>query len=119
MTKMTYTAALSYVLTNVADLPADVTEKLTALREQVEKRNATKSDKPTKTQRENEALRVVAVAAVKANADPMTVTEVLKAVPQFEGFSTQKVSALLNAAVKAGELMKVSEKRVTKFVAVA
>ena len=32
MTKMTYVDALSYVLTNCSDIPAEVTEKLTALK---------------------------------------------------------------------------------------
>ena len=86
MTKMTYVAALNYVLTSVADLPADVTEKLTALRDQTEKRN-TADRKPTKTQVANEALKA----------------------------KVGRMNYILDNLVAEGKAVKVPVKRVNKF----
>lgn len=109
--KMTYIDALNAALT--ADLSNEVKEKLTALKEQLVKRNATKSDKPTKTQKEN--------AEIKARIREF-LTHTLQGVRCGDvaselGISGQKASALLSQMVKTGEVVKrEGEKRVTLFL---
>ena len=76
MTKMTYVDALNYVLTNYADIPAEVAEKLTALKTQTEKRNAA-DHKPTKTQIINVALGDRVLEVRRGAFEPMTVTEIM------------------------------------------
>ena len=49
MTKMTNVKALEYVLTNCADLPSEVSEKLTSMKASFEKK-ASAERKPTPTQ---------------------------------------------------------------------
>ena len=112
MTKMTYVAALNYVLTNVADLPADVAEKLTALKEQTEKRNSAER-KPTKAQQANEVLKDKVLAVL--TADPATVTEIMAKDAELAALSNQKVSALVNALVRDGKALKVPDGRKTTF----
>lgn len=112
MTKMTYVAALNYVLTNVADLPADVAEKLTALKDQTEKRN-TAERKPTKTQVANIELQEV-VAEVLRNSDkPMTITEMMKASDTLGTLSNQKVAALVRGL--GDRVIKTLDKRKAYF----
>ncbi len=109
--KMTYIDALNAAL--IAHLSTEVKEKLTALKEQLMKRNASKSDKPTKTQKEN--------AEIKARIHEF-LTHTLQGVRCGDvaselGISGQKASALLSQMVKTGEVVKrEGEKRVTLFL---
>ena len=112
MTKMTYVAALNYVLTNCADLPADVAEKLTALKEQTEKRNSAER-KPTKAQVANEGLKAVVLSVL--TAEPATVTELMARSADLAALSNQKVSALVNALCDEGKAVKTVEKRKSYF----
>jgi hypothetical protein len=112
MTKMTYVAALSYVLTNVADLPDDVVEKLTALKEQTEKRNSA-DRKPTKAQLANEGLKAKVLAVL--TAEPATVTELMGRDAELNALSNQKVAALVNALVRDGMALKVPDGRKSTF----
>lgn len=112
-----YVDALNEVLTTCS-LSHPCEDKLTALRDQIAKRNTTKSTKPTKAQVENERLRAVAVTALKAIGGAHTVSEVMALDPQLSELTNQKVSALLNAAVSAGEVVKTVEKRKSYFRAV-
>lgn len=85
--------------------------KLTALRDQTMKRNASKSDKPTKTQRENEGVKDAIREFLRTNPDTRC-GDIATAV----GISGQKASALLIQLVKAGEVIKAEgPKRVTLF----
>lgn len=112
MTKMTYVAALNYVLTNVADLPEDVAEKLTALKEQTEKRNAA-DRKPTKNQVANLALADRVVAVLTEATEPLTVTEIMARDEVLAPLSNQKVSALIRGL--GDKVAKTVDKRVSKF----
>lgn len=112
MTKMTYVAALNYVLTNVADLPADVTERLTALRDQTEKRNSA-DRKPTKKQTEAEGLKEIVLEALSAEC--VTVSELMAKDERLSELSNQKVSALVNALVRDGKAIKVPDGRKSTF----
>lgn len=110
--KMTYVAALNYVLTNVADLPTDVAEKLTALKVQTEKRNSAER-KPTKAQLANEELKAQVMAVL--TAEPATVTDLMGKSDALGALSNQKVSALVNALVDEGKAVKTVEKRKSYF----
>ena len=106
MTKMTYAVALDVAINAVSD--EAVKEKLEALKASIEKRNSGER-KPTKTQKENEALKEQILEAV---IEPMTAGEVASAF----SISNQKASAMLNALVKDGKMTKaVGEKRKTYF----
>ena len=108
-TKMTYSVALSTAIEALSSAEfAEVREKLSALRETVEKRNANKGErKPTKVQRENESIKENLVALLTSN---MTASDVAEA----SGLSMQKVSALLNQMVADKVLTKTPAKGKTK-----
>ena len=107
---MTKASALDYVLTN-CQLPADVAEKLTAMRTQLANSAATPS-KPTATQRENADLKDAMLTMLAANLAPQTVAEVWQNTPELANFkgadgkamTSQRVTALLTQLVKDGKV---------------
>jgi len=108
MTKMTYVNALDMAINGT--LTAEGIEKLEALKASLEKRNANRSHKPTKTQRENEALRAEVTEFLR-DKQGMQCKDIAS---QF-GVSGQKMSALLNQLVDGKIVKKFTEKRVTYF----
>lgn len=117
MTKMTYTTAIetvaSYLMT--AELPEDVAvaiDRLGELREQISKRNTKTAGKPTKTQRENAEVKDRIRECLSHTLEGMKCGEVAAEV----GISGQKCSALLSQMIKAGEVTKREEKRVSLFL---
>lgn len=86
-----------------AIINANVNDELTAHAtvelEKLDKRNAQRSSKPSKTQLENEPIkaRLLEILAVK----PMTASEIHKV---DAGLSTQKISSLCRQLVEAGKL---------------
>jgi predicted transcriptional regulator len=117
--KMTYTEALTNAINflneniQYGDDFAEVVERLTALKEQLAKRNSGSAlKKPTKTQRENEEFKVKIVDMLKEDVDGMTATEIGSAL----AISCQKASAILSQMVKAEVVAKVKEGKVTRFV---
>ena len=112
MTKMTYVDALNTVLTS-ATLSDEVSEKLTALRDQLVKRNSS-DHKPTKTQQANEGVKATLLTAM-ANGEAHTITEWQEAIPELAELSNQKVSALMAQLVKDGKVTKTVEKRKSYF----
>ena len=113
MTKLTYVDALNIALN--ADLPEEVKEKLTALRDQTIKRN-TADRKPTKAQMANEALKAKVLEVL--TAEPATVTDLMARDAELGALSNQKVSALVNALVEDGKAVKTIEKRKSYFAKV-
>ena len=109
MTKITYIDALNAALT--CDLSDEIKERLTALKEQLVKRNTAKSDKPTKTQRENAEVKARILEFLTHTLQGLRCGEIANEI----GISGQKCSALLSQMVKAGEVVKTTEKRVSKF----
>lgn len=73
--------------------------------------------KPTKAQEANTELGK-AILEGMADGISRTVTDVIKTFPCCEGFSTQKVSPIMNRLVEAGKLTKTEEKRRTLFTIV-
>ena len=110
--KITYTAALSYVLTN-CELPAEIATKLETLMEQTAKRNSAENRKPTKAQLANEELKAVALSALTST--PSTVSEIMTRDARLAVLSNQKVSALVNALVDDGKAIKGTDKRKSVF----
>lgn len=108
MTKMTYVNAIEMAINGT--LTAEGIEKLEALKASLEKRNANRSHKPTKTQRENEVLKEDIFAFVSENGAKRAMD-----VAGHFGIAVQKASALLNQLAKAEALEKFTEKRVTFF----
>lgn len=109
-----YVDALNEVLTMA--LSDQCKDKLTALRDQVAKRNASKSDKPTKTQRENEGVKAEIMAVM--STEPRTITEI---VGDLNGeYTAQKVMALVRQLIQAGKAERVElPKRKAGFKLVA
>ena len=112
MTKMTYGKALAYVLDNCT-IPEDVSERLTTLAAQLAKKNGAER-KPTAIQVANEGYKA-AIVAFMTPATMYTVTDVIKGCEAVEGFSNQKVSALMRQLEQEGVLEKVVDKRKSYF----
>lgn len=110
--KMTYVAALTFAIENLTDAPAEVLDKLTALKEQTEKRNSA-DRKPTKTQQEAARLQEVVLSVL--TKEPATVTELMARSAELSVLSNQKVSALVNALCKDGKALKVPDGRKSTF----
>ena len=111
---ITRVEALNLAITALSD-NADAVEVLTSIRDSIAKANSRKSDKPTKAQIENAALRVK-VLALMDNTTPRTVSQIMALDPNGIGaLSNQKVSALLYSAREAGEVVQTVEKRKSYF----
>ena len=111
--KTTYRSAVEYAIRNLTDAPADVTEKLTALCASLERKSGAER-KPTATQIANEGYKS-AIVDFLSDHTLRTVTDILKGVPALEGFSNQKVSALMTQLVNAGAVVKTTDKRRSYF----
>ena len=115
MEKLTYVNAINFALKaiNGEDIGEEakvaVAEKLIALGQSLEKRNASKSGKPTKKQVENgntkaEILKVLTAEGQKCGE-----------IAEKVGISGQKCSALLSQMVKECQASKTVDKRTTLF----
>lgn len=71
------------------------------------------SSKPTKVQVANEGIKDNIVETLGNIGEPMTVTEVIKAMGGE--YTPQKISALLRQLVEAGKVVKTVEKKVSRF----
>lgn len=113
MEKMTNLKAVAYVLENCT-LPADVREKMEKIQASFEKK-ATGERKPTATQVANEGLKgsILSYMAEQPNR-LFTISELIKEVPELEGLSNQKVSALVTQMVGTS-IKKIVEKRKSNF----
>ena len=84
--------------------------------ELLNKKNS-RSDKPTKTQLENEALKTQIMSVLKSVGRPITVTQLLKEteLANNPNLSNQKVSALLTQLRKADAVVRTVEKKVAFY----
>ena len=84
--------------------------------ELLNKKNS-RSDKPTKTQLENEALKTQIMSVLKSVGRPITVTQLLKETELADNpnSSNQKVSALLTQLRKADAVVRTVEKKVSFY----
>lgn len=79
------------------------------------KKNATKSDKLTPTQEANEATKGAIVDYLTAHGEPMTITQMIKDIPECAGLTNQKVSALVRQMVDAFAIVRNEVKGVAWF----
>lgn len=92
----------------------ETVEVLTSIRNSISKANSRKSDKPTKAQIENAALRAKVLTLM--DATPRTVSEIMALdLDGIGALSNQKVSSLLYSAREAGEVVQTVEKRKSYF----
>ena len=110
--KLTYVAALTYAIEN-GNLPAEIAEKLTALRTQQEKRNTTEK-KPTKAQEANVGIKQVILTALEGQ-EAKTVSEIQTLSEELGQLSNQKVASLVRQLVEEGKLIREEEKRKAYF----
>lgn len=118
MNKYTYVDALNEVL-SMSTLSEQAREKLTALRDQTEKRNTSHSGKPTAKQVANSSLADDLFNLLVALGVPCTVSECMAAGEPFSSMSNQKVSALMRTLVSDGRVEKTVDKRKSYFKAIA
>ncbi len=109
MTKMTYVIAIENAINGILD--NETVEKLNALKASIQKRNAS-DRKPTKTQKENEAIKAQIVNAL-SDGEKHTVSEIMALVPALG--SNQKATSLVSALVKAEILKREEIKRKAYF----
>ena len=110
--KLTYVTALTYAIEN-GNLPAEIAEKLTALRTQQEKRN-TAEKKPTKVQEANAGVKQVILTALEGQ-EAKTVSEIQTLSEELGALSNQKVASLVRQLVEEGKLTRIEEKRKAYF----
>ena len=113
MTKMTNVKALEFVLSNCATLPTEVVEKLTAMKASFEKKSSAER-KPTPTQVENQGHKEAILTAL-ATGEKMTITDLMKAVPELGELSNQRVSAIVRQLTLSGEVVRTEDKRKAYF----
>lgn len=95
MTKRDYFMQIRSIVADNADLVAFIDHEIALL----DKKNAKRSDKPTKKQSENALL----IDAIYAEMDPdkgYTASDLAESISVLSGFSIQKVSALVTAMRK-------------------
>ena len=113
MEKMTNVKALSYILTNCADLPEDVKAKVEAMKASFEKK-ASAERKPTPTQQENMGHKQE-ILNLLADGNQYTITDIMKGVPSLSDLSNQRVSAIVRQLTLSGEVVRVEDKRKAYF----
>lgn len=91
----------------------EVIEKLDKILEQINKKSSA-NRKPTATQVENEKLKVAIVDNL-ANGSKMTVTDMMKKIPELADLTNQRVTSLVSSLVKEGKLKREVEKRKAFF----
>ena len=96
-TKMTNTKALEMAIKALSENESmnAVVEKLEKMLETTKKKSATR--KPTATQAENEVLKKAIVNYLNTTGKRMTVSEMMKEIPELADLSNQRVTSLVTA----------------------
>lgn len=117
--KTTYKSAVDYAIDNLKDIaPDDILVKLQNLSVQLEKKAASNSDrKPTKEQEQNMAYAHVVADYVRDNG-AKTCAELRAEIPEFAGFTPQKMTGICNIGEKMGLVSKQTDKRKTYWMVV-
>ena len=105
MTKLTYVSALTTAIENPSALTSDEIEKLSALRASLEKRNATKSHKPTKTQVQNENYSQDIMRSLVKGVQ-YSIADIRHEVESLCDASSQKIAPIMNKLVESGKVTK-------------
>ena len=96
-TKMTNTKALEMAIKALSENESmnEVVEKLEKMLETTKKKSATR--KQTATQKENEDLKKAIVNYLDTTGKRMTVSEMMKEIPELADLSNQRVTSLVTA----------------------
>lgn len=117
MIKLTNVLALEMVL-GMEEVKSnlELVEKLEKMKAQFEKKNnsATGNGKPSKTQLENEKIKVQLLEFLEGQENALQIKEI-QLDSEFSIHSNQKISALLKQLVESGKVEKIVEKRISKF----
>lgn len=81
---------------------------------QLDKKSASKSDKPTATQKANAELKDKILAEMEADK-AYTISDMLKALPSCADLSNQKVSAVMKQLVESYKVIRTEDKRKAYF----
>lgn len=113
--KMTYVKALEMAIA-CESLPDEVREKLSALKEQQEKRNSAEK-KPTAKQTENESLKELILEVITNAGKAVTISELQTMNEQLNPtvISNQRVASLVRLMVNDNKLIRFVEKRKAYF----
>ena len=87
----------------------EIVEKLNKMLAQVEKKSGGER-KPTAKQEENKRLEKIILDYLTGQTESKTVTDMMKEIPELDGMSNQKVSALVKELKDAGLVEKQVDK---------
>ncbi len=91
------------------DLTEDEKNYITHEIELLDKRNS-KDRKPTATQVANEGIKNDIVAYLEAQAEPQSITDIIKGAENCSDLSNQRVSALVRQLKEAGTVIRTENK---------
>ena len=121
MTKLTNVLALEMVL-GMAEVQANVelVEKLTKMKEQFEKKNKSSVGADgkkilTAEQKKNEILKETILEILTRYEEPKQVKDLISENEELANYTGQKISALMTQLVKAEKVVKVIDKKASKF----
>ena len=114
-TKMTKKVALTTALTYIPEDQTEIRQKIEEMIVQLDKKNASPK-KLTANQEANLVLRDAVMMFLEMYSDEkFTCSDLAKRVPELDGATPQKVSALMSALVKVDKVERIQEKRKTYF----
>lgn len=96
--KMTYVQAIENAING--NLSTETVEKLNALLVSIQKRNASKAGKPSKTAVANAEIGET-ILATMVEGESYTIAEIGKMVPALDGASSQKIAPIMAKLVKS------------------
>ena len=121
MTKLTNVLALEMVL-GMKEVQANVelVEKLTKMKEQFEKKNKSSVGADgkkvlTAEQKKNEGLKETILEVLTRYEEPKQVKDLIAENEELSDYTGQKISALMTQLVKAEKVVKVIDKKASKF----
>lgn len=121
MTKLTNVLALEMVL-GMKEVQANVelVEKLTKMKEQFEKKNKSSVGADgkkvlTAEQKKNEILKETILEVLTRYEEPKQVKDLIAENEELSEYTGQKISALMTQLVKAEKVVKVIDKKASKF----
>ena len=121
MTKLTNVLALEMVL-GMKEVQANVEllEKLTKMKEQFEKKNKSSVGADgkkvlTAEQKKNESLKETILEILTRYEEPKQVKDLIAENEELASYTGQKISSLITQLVKAEKVVKVMDKKASKF----
>ena len=121
MVKLTNVLALEMVL-GMAEVQANVelVEKLTKMKEQFEKKNKSSVGADgkkvlTAEQKKNEGLKETILEVLTRYEEPKQIKDLIAENEELVNYTGQKISALMAQLVKAEKVIKVIDKKASKF----